>query len=169
MRIVASCPESRDDLLDAYANHCAAVGLGKVERADRLTIAAKFLVDHPDLDTWMTRALPVRLADLERCPLAWPLVGFAVLSGRTRAGFDLIAAKHSGRSFAHAAAAIYPQELTVLRHAAARLSWSEARTTKILGQGLPLAIAASGSSAGTVLVIHNDRRLRIGTVPLAVP
>jgi hypothetical protein len=25
------------------------------------------------------------------------------------------------------------------------------------------------SSAGTVLVIHNDGRLRIGTVPLAVP
>ena len=28
---------------------------------------------------------------------------------------------------------------------------------------------AGGSSAGTVLVIHNDGRPRIGTVPLAVP
>jgi hypothetical protein len=31
--------------------------------------------------------------------------------------------------------------------------------------GRPVA----GSSAGTVLVIHNDGRLLIGTVPLAVP
>lgn len=146
MSTVAAYPERRDDLLDAYADHCAAVGLGRFERADRLTIAAKFLVDHPDLETWMTRALPIRLADLERCPLAWPLVGFAVLSGRTRADFDLIAAKHAGRSFARAAAAIYPQELTVLREAAARLGWSEARTAAVLRQGLPLAIAASGCS-----------------------
>jgi len=146
MSTVAAYHERRDDLLDAYADHCAAVGLGRFERADRLTIAAKFLLDHPDLDIWMTRALPVRLADLERCPLAWPLVGFAVLSGRTQADFDLIAAKHAGRSFARAAAAIYPQELTVLREAAARLGWSEARTAAVLRQGLPLAIAASGCS-----------------------
>jgi hypothetical protein len=87
MSTVASCPERRDDLLDAYADHCAAVGLGAAEVVGRLTSAAKFLTDHRDLDTWMTRALPVRLADLERYPLAWPLVGFAVLSGRTRADF----------------------------------------------------------------------------------
>ncbi len=30
-------------------------------------------------------------------------------------------------------------------------------------------VTESGSSTGTVLVIHNDGRLRIGTVPLAVP
>ena len=32
-----------------------------------------------------------------------------------------------------------------------------------------LTTVRKGSSAGTVLVIHNDGRLRIGTVPLAVP
>jgi integrase len=146
MSTVAVRRERRDDLLDAYADHCAAVGLGGFERADRLTIAAKFLLDHPDLDIWMTRTLPVRLADLERYPLAWPLVGFAVLSGRTRADFDLLAAKHSGRSFARAAAAIYPQELAVLCEAAGRLGWAEPWTTTVLRQGLPLAIAASGCS-----------------------
>ena len=146
MSTVAAYRERGDDLLDAYADHCAALGLGRFERADRLTIAAKFLLDHLDLNIWMTRALPARLADLERCPLAWPLVGFAVLAGRTRADFDLIAAKHAGRSFARAAAAIYPQELTALREAAARLGWSEARTAAVLRQGLPLAIAASGCS-----------------------
>jgi integrase len=156
MSTVASCPERRDDLLDAYADHCAAVGLGRAEVVGRLTSAAKFLTDHRDLDTWMTRALPVRLADLERCPRAWPLVGFAVLSGRTRVDFDLLAAKHAGRSFARAAEAIYPQEFAELRDAASRLSWAQPWTTTVLGQGLPLAIAASGCSPNKLSQVDID-------------
>lgn len=160
MSTVASRPERRDDLLDAYADHCAAVGLGSFEHADRLTIATKFLTDHRDLDTWMTRALPVRLADLERCPLAWPLVGFAVLSGRTRADFDLLAAKHAGRSFARAAEAIYPQEFAELREAAGRLDWAEPWTTTVLRRGLPLAIAASGGCSPVKLTQADIDRVR---------
>lgn len=160
MSTVASRPERCDDLLDAYADHCAAVGLGSFERADRLTIATKFLTDHRDLDTWMTRALPFRLADLEHCPLAWPLVGFAVLSGRTRADFDLLAAKHAGRSFARAAAAIYPQEFAELREAAGRLDWAEQWTTTVLRQGLPLAIAASGGCSPVKLTQADIDRVR---------
>jgi integrase len=160
MSTVASRPERRDDLLDAYADHCAAVGLGSFERADRLTIATKFLTDHRDLDTWMTRALPVRLTDLERCPLAWPLVGFAVLSGRTRADFDLLAAKHAGRSFARAAEAIYPREFAELREAAGRLDWAELWTTTVLRRGLPLAIAASGGCSPVKLTQADIDRVR---------
>ena len=122
----AAYRERGDDLLDAYAEHCTALGLGKFERADRLTIAAKSLLDHPDLNIWMTRALPVRLADLERSPLAWPLVGFSVLSGRAHAAFDLISAKHAGRSFARPAAAPYPPDPPGTPPAAPPPAWAGA-------------------------------------------
>ena len=94
----------------------------------------------------MRRPLPIRLADLKRCPLAWPLVGFALLTGRARADFDLLAAKHAGRSFASAAAAIYPRELAELHAAAGRLGWAPGWTADVLGGGLPLAIAVTGGS-----------------------
>ena len=68
-------------------------------RYARLTGARQFLSGHPDLPVWMGRPLPVRLADLDRLPRAWPLIGFAVLTGRVRADFDLLAAKHAGRGF----------------------------------------------------------------------
>jgi hypothetical protein len=134
------------DLLGAYADHCAAVGLGVEARSDRCAAASKFLADHHDLAAWMRRPLPIRLADLQRCPLAWPLLSFAVLTGRTRADFDLLAAKHAGRSFAPAAAAIYPQEWAELHAAADRLGWAEPWTTAVLGNGLPLVIAVTGGS-----------------------
>jgi hypothetical protein len=146
MSTVAVRLEHREDLLEAYAAHCEAVGLSRESCADRIAAATTFLaVDH-DLAAWLRRPLPLRLADLKRFPLAWPLVGFALLTGRARADFDLLAAKHAGRSFAPAAASIYPRELADLHAAAVRLGWAPSWTADVLDGGLPLAIAATGAS-----------------------
>lgn len=146
MSTVALRRGHREDLLEAYASHCEALGLASESCKDRLSAATTFLTEHHDLATWMRRPLPVRLAELKRCQLAWPLVGFALLTGRARADFDLLAAKHAGRSFAPAAAAIYPRELAELHAAADRLGWAPDWTTDVLGGGLPLAIAVTGAS-----------------------
>lgn len=91
----------------------------------------------------MSRPLAVRLTDLRRSQ-AWPLIAFAVLSGRLAADFDLLAAQHAGRSFAPALEAIYPGDLAALRAAAARLDWTGPWTAAVLRRGLPLAVAATG-------------------------
>jgi len=137
-------PHVVDDLLDAYSDHCGDLGLSDPARVDRLTGAGRFLAGHRDLAGWMRRPLPLRLIDLDRCPLAWPLISFAVLTGRVRADFDLLAAKHAGRSFAPAVAAIYPQQVSTLREAAARLDWATKWTATVLGHSLPLVVATTG-------------------------
>ena len=94
---------------------------------DRLARARRFLGEYPELQTWMGRPLAARLADLARVKSAWPLVGFAALTGRARVDFDLLAARHVGRSFADAAAALFAEDLTTLCAAAARWGWADHR------------------------------------------
>jgi len=141
----AARPErAGEDLLGDYAEHCAVLGLSRSAQGDRVTAAQAFLSRHQDLAVWKGRPLPVRLADLDRSPLAWPLVGFAMLTGRLPGDFDLLAGKHAGRGFAAAVAAIYPQDVAALRAAATRLDWAQPWTGAILGHSLPLVVAATG-------------------------
>ncbi len=133
-----------DELLDDYAQHCAALGLSTSARGVRLTSAAAFLSRHQDLAVWMDRPLPVRLTDLARVPLAWQLVGFAMLTARLPGDFDLLAAKHAGRSFAAAVTVIYPQDVAALRAAVNRLDWADPWTHAVLGHSPPLVVASTG-------------------------
>jgi integrase len=131
-------------LLDAYEEHCRAMGLSDPAIGERLDGARRFLAAHPDLGAWMSRPLAVRLADLRPSALAWPLVSFAVLSGRLRADFDLLAAKNAGRSFVPAVGALYPGDLAELRAAVGRLQWAEPWARAVLGHGPALVVAAAG-------------------------
>jgi integrase len=132
------------DLLTAYVAHCADLGLTGRYVDQRLAGARAFLAAHGDLEGWMSRPVPVRLTDLDRFPFSWPLIGFAMVTGRVRADFDLLSAKHAGRSLAAAVAALYPGDVAGLRAAAARLDWAESWTAAVLGHSLPLVVAATG-------------------------
>jgi len=157
-------------LLDAYQEHCRELGLCEDSVIERLTDAGRFLAAHPDLAAWMPRPLQLRLADLRRVTLAWPLVGFAVLSGRLRADFDLLAAKHAGRSFAPAVEAIYPGDVADLRAAAARLRWAAPWTKAVLGHSLPLAVAATGHAPPALTEADIDTvRQAVRTSPYYTP
>jgi integrase len=142
-RLPLAGPRPRENLMDAYTRHCAGLGLAKSSVQDRTVGAEQFLAYHTDLSAWMARPLPARLNDLKRSRFAWSLVAFAVVTGRVRADFDLLAAKHAGRGFVAAIAAVYPDDVAALRAAATRLDWAEKWTRTVLGQGLGLVVAAT--------------------------
>lgn len=108
---------------------------------------------------WMAEPLEARLLDLRRVENSWPFVGFALLSGCAPADIDLLAAKHAGRTFAKAVAAIYPNELSALRQAAERLRWADPWRDSVLGEALPLAVTFTGRGP-TAITIEDLERLR---------
>ncbi|MBA3234699.1 MAG: hypothetical protein H0T59_01745, partial [Chloroflexi bacterium] len=67
--------KSDHGLLSGYARFCAALGVTDRALRDRLRTARAFLGAHPDLDAWLARPLPTRLADLRRIR-AWSLLSY---------------------------------------------------------------------------------------------
>src|SRR5829696_8341935 len=99
-------------------------------RRDRLRLARQFLTQHRDLEAWMTRPLPSRLTDLDRVK-AWPLLTFAILTGRLRVDLDLLLVKDLG-GFGHAAERLNPDDYTAAWQIAARLGWSPRWTLDVV-------------------------------------
>ncbi|MFN2555892.1 MAG: tyrosine-type recombinase/integrase [Nitriliruptorales bacterium] len=131
-------------LLDAYAQSQHLLGGQLDYQRDRLSAARRFLDAHPDLDVWMAGPLQGRLAELRRRPLSWPLVGFALLTGRCRADADFLFAKNFGHTMARWTAALFPQEWQRLTDGAERLGMSPDAAGKLLREDLPLAVAFAG-------------------------
>lgn len=157
-------------LLEAYAEHCAARGLGGDYTAVRLTAARQFLDRHRDLDRWMELPLQQRLGELERGPLAWHVIAFAAFTGRVGMDFDLLAAKHVGQAFGPALEALYPDDLATLRAAAQRLNWAAAWMTAVLRNALPLAVAATGRAPRQLTFADIEAvRAAVRTSPYYVP
>jgi hypothetical protein len=55
----------------------------------------RFLAAHPDLDTWLARPVPTRLADLRRIR-AWSLISYLACAGEIGLDIDLLLAKELG-------------------------------------------------------------------------
>jgi hypothetical protein len=129
-------------LEEDYRRYCAGLDRGADARSLRLRQASRFLAAHPDLDAWMTRPVEVRLADLSRFK-AWPLLTFAVLSGRLRLDADLLASRRLG-GFGRCAEEQFAGQFAALREAAARLTWGPRHIEAVVRQGVVTAIAFTG-------------------------
>ena len=92
----------------------------------------------------MADPLDRRLAELRRHPLAWPLVGFALLTGRCHADADLLFAKNFGHSMARWTALLFADDVQALHDAADRLHTPAASARRLLREPLPLAVAFAG-------------------------
>lgn len=101
-------------------------------------------------------ATPVdsRLVELHRCPLAWPLVAFAIVSGRCRADAEFLFAKNFGHSVARWIAGLFPADIDRLCDAAARFSAASPEVT--VRQVLPLAVAFAGRPPSSLSVEDLD-------------
>ena len=150
MSLPASCRNPVDDLLGDYLAHCDDLGLRGSALRVRLIGAEEFLEHHPDLDAWGRRPRDARLTDLSRTPMAWPLVGWALLTGRCHADLDFLVRKKFGHSLARAIEVLYTDDIASLRAASVRLAMTEVWTEAIIHSALPLVIAFFGRSPTTL-------------------
>ncbi len=132
------------ELLAGYARFCA--GFATTDRAlrDRLRLARAFLEIHSDLDAWLVRPVPTRLADLRRIK-AWPLLSYLACEGTLRLDIDLLLAKDQG-CFGATAERCWPADFERARQVAMGLGWKANWTRDVVRETLPLVLAWAGKS-----------------------
>ena len=150
MSLLAAGHDPVTELLDDYLCHCDDLGLKDEALRARRVGAERFLGRHPDLEVWWRRPMDARLTDLSRIPMAWPLVGWSLLTGRCQADIDFLVRKKFGHSLARAVEVLYADDIASLRAASTRLGMTEVWTEAIIHSALPLVLAFFGRSPATL-------------------
>lgn len=135
-------PIESDTLLADYLDHVAGLGLSARAVRDRTGIAQRFTSDHPDLAAWMGLPAFERAAEL-RSSRAWPLLCYAIGTGRIRLDVELAAIKQL-TGLAAAAEARDPAGFAALRDAGNRLGWKSSWVETVLGECLAVLLAHYG-------------------------
>ena len=123
------------DLVVAYVDAVETLPIGPEPKRRRRNAARQLLTAHPDLEAWIARPTPARLADLRRSG-AWSFVCWCLLEGHLRPDLDLMMVKMPGDLYAGWADR-HPADVARLREVAARFGWS-ANWTKDLVAGLAI-------------------------------
>ena len=134
--------ETDHDLLAGYASHCATLPITDAMRRARLRAARAFLAAHPDLDAWLARPPPARLADLRRIE-AWPLLCYLACDGSIALDIDLLLAKDVG-GLGRTAERCWASDLARAVEAARRLGWRPNWIRDVLRECLPLVLVWTG-------------------------
>ena len=132
-------------LLDDYLGHLGTLGLGDRAVRDRVRIARDFTGRHPSLQAWMTLPVTDRAGELKRTG-AWPLVCYAIGTGRLRLDAGLIGARNLA-GLARAVEARDPEAFAAARAAGLRLGWKASWTETVLGECLAVLLAWHGGQA----------------------
>jgi hypothetical protein len=144
------------ELIDAYAAARPVLGGSAAYQRQGVRAARRFLAEHPNLSVWMRRALADRLTQLA-APEVWPLVAFALVTGRVRADAELLLAKNFGHSMRRWVLGLFPRESERLLAAADRIGVSETQASAFLAEGLAFVIAFTGVSPGQLTGDDLDR------------
>ena len=146
-----------DALLGDYLDHVAGLGLGERAVRDRTRIAREFLSRNPDLAAWMGLPAVERAAEL-RASGAWPLLCYAIGTGRLRLDVELAAVKQL-TGLGAAVEARDPAGFAALRDAGNRLGWTSSWVETVLGECLAVVLAWHGGLVAD-LTAADDRRVR---------
>ena len=142
-------------LLPAYIEHCQRLGCSDRAFRDRLRIARSFLAAHPELDAWMQRPIQYRLLELRRTG-AWPLLVFAIGTGRVRLDLELAATKHL-QGLGVIVEAQHPDDFAAVRAAGQRLGWTTGWVDTVLHGCLAVVLAWTG---GTIAELNTEELQR---------
>jgi hypothetical protein len=140
--VARTATEHDHRLLPAYLEHVRSLGLSDRALRDRLRAARALLAEVPDLAVWQTLPINERLAALERTR-AWPLVVFAIGTGRLRLDLELM----TGKNLTGLGRIVHDQHrqgFGAATEARLRLVWTPGWVTTVLHEGLAVLIAWHG-------------------------
>lgn len=124
MTAAVAVPTPGVDLLGDYSDWVAALPVEPSVRRDRCWRAGRFVSAHPDLDEWMARPTPARLADLHRAK-AWPFATWLFVTGRVRPDLELVAAKPGGVDLPAVWAAANAADVEAVTVSGTAMGWSQ--------------------------------------------
>jgi integrase len=133
------------DVLDTYLAHVETLLIGSSSRATRRRGAKLLTERHPDLQAWMTRPVPARVAELHRLK-AWPFVIWCAVTGRMQADVELLLAKPGGVDLASVWEAAHPGDIGRAADLGRMLGWSENWTRQVVRHALPVLCAWVGKA-----------------------
>ena len=100
----------------------------------RRVAAEEFVAAHPDLDEWMRRPTPARIAELERTG-AWTYLTWCFCVGHLRPDLDLLAAKTRGSLYV-TWARFHPDDVAQAVEVARSLGWADSWVHLVCVDGL---------------------------------
>ena len=134
-----------DDLVAGYSNHVDDLPIGGGSRHARRLAARRFLEHHPDLDVWLRRPVPARVADLHR-DSAWPFVIWAAVSGRIRVDVELLLAKPGGVDLSAVWDRLHPGQIDRAEEVGRELGWSANWVRQVARHSLPVVCTWAATS-----------------------
>jgi integrase len=152
------------DLLVDYAEYVEQLEIGPAARRLRRNAAARMLSAHPDLETWMRRPTPARLADLDRSH-AWCFVSWCFLEGHLRPDLDLLIGRKQPGDVYGDWLKRHPSDVSRLTEVTRRFGWS-ANWTRDLVAGLAMLCLWAGTDLGGLSGADFERFVaELGTCP----
>ena len=137
------------ELLPSYLGHVHRMGLSDRARRERERIARAFLAAHPELQAWMDHPAATRRAEL-RGSGAWPLLVFAIGTGRVRLDLELATTKQL-QGLGALVEQTHPDDFAALRAAGLRLGWTPGWVDTVLHECLAVILAWT---SGTVDLLN---------------
>lgn len=135
------------DLLHAYFDHVAGLGIGETSRWARRRAARRFLDHHPDLEAWLARPTPARVSDLHR-EKAWPFVVWAAVAGRLGVDAELLLAKPGGVDLSVVWDRLHPGDIDRAVAVGRELGWSANWIRQVARHALPVVCTWAGKDLG---------------------
>ena len=142
-------------LLAEYVLRCRELGVSDRALRDRLRAARSFLTAHPDLDAWMDRPTDHRLVELSRTK-AWPLLVFAIGTGRLRLDVELAGAKNL-TGLGRLVEDQNHEGFAAARAAGLRLGWTPDWVETVLHECLAVVLAWRGGHVAELTADDLDR------------
>jgi integrase len=130
------------DILVAYARFVAGLNVGLGAKRLRRNAATALVEAHPNLDAWMARTTPARLADLDRTK-AWSFITWSFLQGVLVPDLDLLLAKTPGDLYSEWGRD-HPDDVARVVEVAQRFGWSDNWTRDVARSVLALLCLWSG-------------------------
>lgn len=137
--VARTATNSDHPMLEDYLAHVASLDLSDRALRGRLRKARALLEAQPDLTAWMQQPLDLRLQELHRTQ-AWPLVVFAIGTGRLRLDMPLMTAKNL-TGLGQIVEREHPALFAAATEAGLRLGWTPGWVKTVLQECLAVLIA----------------------------